>query len=87
MLAGLRVESPARRPAAPYAPREIGIVDQRPFDAQGDGMRLRARQRGVLARAAWVDRPRRIARIPIERAMDLVAQGYVRPAAPASPAP
>ncbi len=56
------------------APREIGIVDQTLIETEAYGELLRAQQRRVLAHYGWVDRRAGIARIPIERAMELVVE-------------
>lgn len=54
------------RPLAPE-PRLVAV----PADA---AERQREREREVLTGAGWVDRPQGIARIPIERAMDLLLE-------------
>jgi hypothetical protein len=56
------------------APREIGIVDQTLIENEAYGQRLRESQRRSLDRYGWVDRPSGVARIPIERAIDLVVE-------------
>ena len=40
----------------------------------GDMARFRAWENGILTNYAWVDRPAGVVRIPIERAMDLIAE-------------
>jgi hypothetical protein len=67
---------------------KIGMVEQDFFDVSVRGTRDRARKRARLASYGWVDRNAGVVHLPIERAMELVAQG-VRPAsvAPASTAP
>lgn len=50
-------------------------------DSQGDGQRINQAARERLAVYAWVDRPAGLARLPIERAMDLLAErGWPSPA-------
>jgi hypothetical protein len=58
---------------------KIGIVEQQIFEVAVRGARDRAQKRQRLESYGWVDRDARIVHVPIERAMDLVAQG-VRPA-------
>jgi hypothetical protein len=63
-------------------PAEIGIVDQVPFVSDH---RLEAWQKEKADRLhsyGWVDRARGIAHIPIEKAMDMVADGASPPGAP-----
>lgn len=70
----------ARRPHTPPGPRL-----QTEFTA--DIERLRQIEEELLAGYGWVDRAAGRVRIPIERAMELVAEGGLRsPAAPASAA-
>ena len=40
----------------------------------GDMARFRAWENGILTNYSWVDRPAGVVRIPIERAMDLIAE-------------
>jgi hypothetical protein len=61
----------ASRPA--QADAEIGIVEQSLILTTRRGLDQQAEQRGSLRAFGWVDRPNRIAKIPIDRAMDLVA--------------
>jgi len=62
------------RAAAPSAaPTTIGTVEQGLILGPPRGLDLDRDQRATLDRWAWVDRDAGIARIPIERAMDLVA--------------
>jgi hypothetical protein len=81
LVAGLLYwsEPPAQKPArtplqaaapAPKAPRlEVSPT--------GDGPRIEAQAQHMLKGYAWIDRSAGIARIPIERAMDLTAkQGW-----------
>jgi hypothetical protein len=62
---------------APPAPTssQIGIVEQTPAGEARRGLDRRDEQRRALERYGWVDRGRGVARIPIDRAMDLVADG------------
>lgn len=65
---------PSRAFGRRMGPPEIGIVDQTPIDTDRFGQRLRATQRRTLEHYAWIDREHGVARIPIERAMDIVVQ-------------
>ena len=58
---------------------KIGLVEQTVFDLQVRGQRDRAARLERLSSFGWVDRDAGIVHMPIDRAMDLVAQG-VRPA-------
>jgi hypothetical protein len=57
---------------APYGPVEFSPI----WDSER-GITLEAQQRASLERLEWVDRDAGIARIPIERAMDLVIDAGV----------
>jgi hypothetical protein len=57
---------------------KIGMVEQQLFDSATRGERDRAARRERLGSYGWVDRKAGVVRIPIERAMELSAQG-VRP--------
>jgi hypothetical protein len=63
---------------------KIGIVEQTMFDLQVRGARDRAARLERLSSYGWVDRGAGIVHLPIDRAMELVAQG-VRPAPDTSP--
>ena len=52
-------------------PTEHSDVEQEPFGATTPASRQRAREAEVLTAFGWTDRARGIARIPIERAIDL----------------
>jgi hypothetical protein len=56
------------------APRALSEVEQTPIWNTRVGLDLRERQRRELDAWGWVDREAGIARIPIERAMDIVAR-------------
>jgi hypothetical protein len=60
-------------------------------DPKLDLDRLRAEEYARLTTYGWADRERRIVRIPIERAMELLAErglaGWPSPSTPAQPAP
>jgi hypothetical protein len=58
----------------PPAPREISQVEQTPIWNTRVAWDLRDAQRRELAGWGWVDRDAGIARIPIDRAMDLVVK-------------
>jgi hypothetical protein len=61
-------------PASPSAaPITIGTVEQRLILASPRGLDLRRDQRAALDHYGWVDRDAGLARIPVERAIDLVA--------------
>jgi hypothetical protein len=63
-------------PAAPSAaPASMGSVEQTLILGPPRGIDTRREQRASLDRWGWVDRDAGIARIPVERAMDLVADG------------
>jgi hypothetical protein len=69
----LRAGSPHGARVTPArAAREIGGIEQTLFATARDGLDERDRQRDSLARYGWVDRSNGIARIPIDRAIDLV---------------
>jgi hypothetical protein len=55
------------------APAELGIVEQTPILDARRGLDEKARQRESLRRYDWADPQHRFAKLPIERAMDLVA--------------
>jgi hypothetical protein len=69
-------------PATPaVAPTTIGTLEQGLALGPPRGLDMRRRQGAQLERWEWVDRDAGIARIPIERAMDLVASGAAGTAA------
>jgi hypothetical protein len=90
-LVGLRayyawnVRSPVITPPRPFAPPRLQT------DPVGDLNRLKAQQRAQLTGYGWVDRDRGLVRIPIERAMDMIAargpDGYAPLDPPAAPSP
>jgi hypothetical protein len=57
---------------------KIGLVEQQLFETATRGRRDLEARRGRLGTYGWVDRKSGVVRIPIERAMELSAQG-VRP--------
>jgi hypothetical protein len=59
------------RPAA----ATVGIVDQTLIGTDTSAYALAERKRKLLESYGWVSEPAGIARIPIERAMQLVAEG------------
>jgi hypothetical protein len=63
---------------------KIGMIEQDVFDVAVRGDEDLARRRAKLEGYGWVDREKGIVHLPIERAMELVAQG-VRPAPGAPP--
>jgi hypothetical protein len=60
-----------RRPA----PRELSQIEQTPIWQSRTGIDMRRAQLRELSSWGWVDRKARVAKIPIDEAMDLVAQG------------
>jgi hypothetical protein len=80
----LRPQGAAPLPAE-LGEAKIGILEQRLFENSNQATVLREVQRRKLESAGWVDRAQGIARIPIDRAMELVLQGE-RPAPVAPPA-
>jgi hypothetical protein len=64
--------SPTRPAASAFAP---GTPEQTAFAHSGRGLELRTQQERRLSSYGWVDREAGIARIPIERAIDLRAEG------------
>ncbi len=57
---------------------KIGMVEQSLFEYATRASDKAAAQRRLLSSYGWVDRKAGVVRIPVDRAMDLVAQG-VRP--------
>lgn len=74
LLDGFREGRDLGPPAPSAAPTTLGTVEQGLLVGPPRGLDLRRDQRATLDRWGWVDRDAGIARIPIERAMDLVAQ-------------
>ncbi|HJL17592.1 MAG TPA: hypothetical protein RMH99_18150 [Sandaracinaceae bacterium LLY-WYZ-13_1] len=72
--------SPGRGTRDPGAP--LAGIERGPFD-EAAGERERRRGREALERWGWADRDAGMARIPVERAMELVADGVRPPGAPA----
>jgi hypothetical protein len=62
------------------APHLVAGVRQAPFELAHRRPTLEDQQRAALSRYQWVDRARGIVRIPVERAMDVIA-GQVTEAA------
>lgn len=79
MLRSRRSELDRPRPAAArVAPRQIAAIHQTLIEKDRHGLELRDEQRAALEGWSWVDRDRGVARIPIERAMDmLVAEPWL----------
>jgi hypothetical protein len=57
----------------PAAPMEAGSAPITP-DRQALLVKLRSEERAALSEYRWIDRERGVARIPIERAMEIVAE-------------
>lgn len=53
----------------------LSEVEQTPVGVERRGIDLRGTQRGELDTWGWVDRKARIAKIPIDRAIDVVVAG------------
>ena len=71
----LRASGPEAPQGAPAtAPRSIANIEQTPIWQAEDGLRLHAEQRAELRTWGWADRDAGLARIPIERAKDLVVE-------------
>ena len=71
----LAADAPTRAmPSPTAAPRTIDGIHQTPIGAPGRGLELRAAQRTSISGYEWVDREGGVARIPIERAMEIVAE-------------
>ena len=75
-------------PATPFEnvrqqpPANLPVLETRPA---ADWVQLQARQRQVLASYGWVDEKAGVARIPIDRAMEILIQrGFLTPAAASS---
>jgi hypothetical protein len=78
----------AARPGPPI-PREVGsskiaMVEQQLFDRSRRGSLDRAAREERLRAYGWVDRTKGVVHLPIDRAMQLVAEG-ARPAPGAAP--
>jgi hypothetical protein len=67
----LRAEDHAAR-TPPMTGAPYGLIEFSPIWDSERGLTLEAQQRARLERVEWVDRDAGIARIPIERAMDLM---------------
>jgi hypothetical protein len=65
---------------------KIGMVEQQLFERARRGALDRERREERLRSYGWVDRQKGVVHVPIDRAMELVAQG-VRPAPGAAPEP
>jgi hypothetical protein len=65
---------------------KVGMVEQDFFDLAVRGKRQDATKRERLSGYGWVDRDAGVVHLPIDRAMELVAQG-VRPGAAAATPP
>ncbi len=67
-----------------FGQSKIGLVEQQLFELSTRGERDRAARQQRLGSYGWVDRKAGVVHLPIERAMELSAQG-VRPRASAPP--
>jgi hypothetical protein len=59
-------------------PRSISLVEQTPLRDTTTASRLREGQRRDLERWGWIDRDAGVARIPVERAIDVVVSEQAR---------
>jgi hypothetical protein len=66
---------------------KVGLVEQQLFESATRGARDRAARQKQLGSYGWVDRKAGVVRIPIDRAMELSAQGVRPRAAPGASAP
>jgi hypothetical protein len=73
-------------PASPLATRTVPPEPRLQVEAPKDLKSLQATEQEVLTTYAWVSKEAGIARIPIERAMQLVLERGLAPAKPAPPA-
>ncbi|HET6628150.1 MAG TPA: hypothetical protein VFG91_00080 [Woeseiaceae bacterium] len=71
-LEGVPAPAPFPAVSVTLAPGESPVLQVTP---ESDLARLRAREAALLHGYGWVDRERGIARIPIERAMEILAAG------------
>jgi hypothetical protein len=69
-LSAFRLRPELREPQPPRPP--LGV------DIRGQLQDLRRREDEILTTYAWVDREKRLARVPIQRAMELLARGKGR---------
>jgi len=92
LLLGLfRAESVARDPRpspleeerGPRLPPEPRLQPSPTADMEA----MRAEEEGILGRYGWVDRPAGIGRIPVDRAIDILAETGLRPTPPAAAPP
>jgi hypothetical protein len=68
-----RGRTPLYSAPPPAAPQQLGIVEQTLILDTRRGLDENARQRESLRHYGWVDAEHRVAKLPIDRAMDLVA--------------
>jgi hypothetical protein len=80
-----RSREDALRPAKNFPEQFLGPIQERSnvheelFSSRGRGQVLMRAQRQELGRFAWVDPERRIVRVPIDVAMDLVVREGAKP--------
>jgi hypothetical protein len=67
----------ARTPHYPVS-RTVGDIEQLPIEDSAGGQALGRERRASLERYGWVDKQRGIARIPIDRAMQWLAEDAKR---------
>jgi hypothetical protein len=77
LAVGRRADQPRGPPAIPpnVQSQQVGIVFQPMFGQLQDGALLRDAQLEQLSSYGWVDRPRGVIHLPIERAMELFLAG------------
>lgn len=77
-LGGLYVYFRSQTPGPLIAPQRTFPEPRLQFDPHGDLARLRADQQNSLTGYAWVDQKQGLVRIPIERAMRMIAERGAR---------
>jgi hypothetical protein len=85
----LEQHKPVGRPISPLAPpREYAPPPRLQVTPRADLQQLEAKEHVLLHEYGWVDRQNNVVRIPIDRAMDLIAQRGLpaQKAAPKAPA-
>jgi hypothetical protein len=74
LLGGAPRHAAASSSAPPRAKPTLGMVEQTSIEDTERGVSLREAQRARLRQFGWVDRDAGVARIPIERAMELTVE-------------
>ena len=68
----LGTANPSRKTLPALETHANGRLEQTLIESTASGWQRRAAQTRVLEHYAWIDRPRGVLHIPIERAMDLI---------------